>query len=646
MTGFVVGIDFGTTNTCLSYYDCFTKQIVVIPNEHGSYTTPSVLFLSADSTESLYGESAQMLLNSNNNAIHLPNIITNLKRLIGGVKSDKTFELFMRNKLVTDEVECKFTLQYNKEARSFGISSLIMLYLRYLRQVIKSHINIETNTIEVVITVPAYFDDHQRSILKECFESVDYTVLRIINEPTAASLTYAFQQNKLSKCESEYILTFDSGGGTTDISLLHLDYAEGIYEVRNTVGDNFLGGEDITNNVVDFVLEKLKLTRSMLSAKQMNKIRGEAESAKKGLSYSTSYTINLDFGEKDYSLTLTQTQFNDINKQFFTKVQNLVYYVLDDFISKNRDFEYSLIKTIIFVGATTRIPYFKKLFGDIFRTAYINTSVDPDQSVSIGACIQGALIKGFISDADGGDALLMDIIPLSIGVETLGGIMAPIISRNNLIPVSRTQKFTNSVGYEDIISINIYQGERRFVCDNIHLGSFELKCDLFKDYDKGKITITITFEVDSDSIISATATALVEDTLITSDIQVTKERFCDTNNIQEILYYSEMNKLTDLELSNQILAKLSLLDSFKHLLSVFHENHQDNDDPFMVSSLNELFNHTFNVIESFQEYSSQEISRIQGQFEMKWHSLSFGGPIVLKDEEGLIIDYGGTTLED
>lgn len=616
---FVVGLDFGSTNSCISYYNRHTKQVVVIQNEQGSYTTPSVLYLSQDSTEILCGEPALHLLN---NSTFLPNIFSNLKRLIGQ--------------------DIKHKVKFNNIEKEFDTKSLVVLYFDYFRKLIMNYFSMkQLDVTAVVITVPAYFNDLQRSVIKDCCECVKFNVLRIINEPTAASLAYAFEQNKLQSCEGEYILTFDSGGGTTDISLLHLDYVESMYEVKNTVGDNFLGGEDITQNVMEYIIKKLSFKN--ISDKQLNKIRREAESAKKGLSYNVSHCMYLEFGDKDYSLIITQNQFNEINKEFFDKIKNLIYYLLDDYIAKTGDFKYYLIRSIVFVGGTSRIPYFKKLFSDIFPEAFINNTIDPDQTISIGASIQGGLIKNIISIEDGGDTLLMDIIPLSIGIETLGGIMAPIISRNNLIPVSRTKTFSNSVGYDDTIVINIYQGERRFVSDNIHLGSFELKCELFAKYDKGEIIITVTFDISSDSIISATATATINDELIQSQIEITKQQNFLKDDLQEILMYSESNKLLDLEKSNQVLAKIELYDSFKSLLSVFHSNYQD--DITLKANLNALFNDVFYAIENYTNYTSSQLVTVKEKFEKQWHMLLFGGPVVLKDEDGLIIDFGGTTLE-
>ena len=647
MNNYVVGADFGTTNSCLSWFNTESKQVQVIPNQQGNFTTPSILFLNNESSEILFGESASQLLHSNNNQLYLSNIFSNLKRLIGNINlTDNLKECFKHNNLQLDSNnKLSFKLNFNNQEKEFDIKTLITFYLNHLKNILLNHFGTSNTNFNIVLTVPAYFDDYQRTFLKECCESIGFIILRIINEPTAASLAYALDKYKNGNLNEEYILTFDCGGGTTDISLLHLDYIDSIYEVKNTIGNNFLGGEDITNNLTNYIISKLNLQNG--STKYYNKIKRAAEVCKKLLSFNQSHTIILELADQDYTLNITQTQFNEINKEFYSKIKNLIYYVLDDYISKNNDFNYSKINSIIFVGGTTRIPYFKTLFQNIFPNAYINNTIDPDQTISIGASIQGALLKNLIDQDSGGDTLLMDILPLSIGIETIGGIMTPIISRNSMIPISRTQQFTNSDSFEKIITINVYQGERKFVIDNSFLTSFQLESDLFQNYDKGEITVSITFHVDTNSIITAKAIAKISDTELISEIQVTKEHnTLNQKELDEILYYSEMNKLIDNEMSNKILAKLELYDSFKNLLSVFHEKyHHDNSDKFVISELNNLFNHTFNVIQTFQDYSPLEINNIKELFEKKWHTLLFDKGIILKDDNRLIIEFGGTTLD-
>lgn len=651
MNDIVLGIDFGTTNSCISYYNKESKNVQVIPNETGNFTSPSILFLDQESSEILFSDSALQLLVANNNQYYLCNIFYNLKRLIGKQNIDENLIPFFKHNTVSIvNNELVFDIKFNNKQTYFSVQALVKCYLKYLKNIICNYFSIDNDSnIDIVITIPAYFDDNQRTILKECCQDINLNVIRIINEPTAASLAYALDKYKNCDMKEEFILTFDCGGGTTDISLLHLDYINCVYEVKNTVGDNLLGGEDITNNVVNFIIDKLNLDKTVLSNKTLNIIRREAENIKKQLSFNQSATLFMEIGGIDYTLNISQSQFNHINSEFYRKIRNLIYYVLDDYIQKTRKFTYLDINSVIFVGGTTRIPYFKTLFEDILPNAKINNSIDPDQTISIGASIQGALLKDLIDSESGGDILLMDIVPLSIGIETVGGIMTPIISRNTCLPISRSQKFMNSEGYEDTITINIYQGERKLVKDNIFLAKFELCSELFSKYDKGEIQITITFDVDSDSIINATAVAKVEDNEIESKIQVTKTYNGNgdvVKNLDDILLLAEMNKLVDMEMSNKILAKIELYDSFKYLLSVFHKKRteEQGNDVALLTQLNELFNHTFNVITNYTEYSSKELYDIKELFEKKWHTLLFGGNVVLKDQDGQIIEFGGSLI--
>ena len=644
MNDIVIGIDLGTTNSCLSYYNTNTKQVTIIENEQGNYTSPSVLFMDPDSSEIIYSNSAKQLLNSNNQE-YLSNILSNFKRLIGKHELDElTTDFFNHNDLHIIDNQIMFNFRHNNENKEYSLQTLVILYLNYLKGIICNHFNKSLDeTFEIVITVPAYFNDEQRTFVKDCCHAINLTVLRIINEPTAASLAYALDKYIKSDVEEEFILTFDCGGGTTDISLLYLDYINSIYEVKNTVGNNFLGGEDITNNLVNFIIQKLKLNN--VNSRNFNKIKKEAEEAKKQLSFNSQTTIYLELGETYHSLIITRAQLDEINKEFYNKIRNLIYYVLDEYIQKTTDFTYSKIDSIIFVGGTSRIPYFKQMFSEIFQNSKINNTIDPDQTISVGAAIQGALLNNLIDEESGGDTLLMDIIPLSIGIETIGGIMVPIISRNTPLPISRSQSFLNSEGFEESITINIYQGERKLVKDNMFLASFELKSELFSKYDKGEILITVTFEIDQDSIIQARATAKISDNQITSDVVVKKESKIDNKKLDEILFSAEMNKLLDSEVSNKILAKLELYDSFKYLLSVFHTHRDSNENDFAIDDLNELFNQTFNVIQNYTEYSANELKDIKQLFENKWHTLLFGGNVILKNDEGQIIEFGGTVLD-
>ena len=633
MENITLGLDYGSTYSCVSYYDTVSQKVIIIPNEQGNLTTPSLLFLSSDSSEMLFGEIAMQLQDN----------LGNLKRLIGKIALDNNTKNY-RN-LIEKDQNLFFKVEFDNQIKEFSVETLISFYLNYLKNTILQFFSLKECTFDIVITVPAYFNDNQRSIIKSCCEIINLNVIRIINEPTAASLAYATNESLNNINEEEYILTFDIGGGTTDISLLHLDYINEIYQVKTTIGDNFLGGEDITILLQSYIINKLNLKVDDLKQRQIKKIYYQAEKCKKVLSTSNSFLVLLEFGDINYKLNITRSVFNELNVDIFRKVENLIYYLLDDYMNSNSDFKYTDINSVIFVGGTSRIPYFEQLFRKILPNAKINNTLDPDTTISIGASIQGALLKKLINQEIGGETLLIDILPLSIGIETLGGIMSPIISRNSVLPVSRTTQFSNSGSFEDTIIINIFQGERRFVIDNNCIGTFILHSDLFKDYNKGEIIIDITFTVDSNSIITAKANALIKNKIVFSEITVVKE-FSKSKDIEQILYYSEINKLLDIEKSNQILSKIELYDSFAYLLSVFHQYSNTNTNKIELDELNLLFNKTFNYIQDYLMYTSVQLKEFKTSFETQWHILLFDNKILFKDEMGLIIEYGGKNIDD
>ena len=660
MSQYVIGCDFGTVNSCISFFNQSTKKVEIIPNNQGNFTSPTMIYFSKDSNEILYGDIVKDLLDSSNNSSYLENIITNIKRLIGisytkFEKDDNLKNCFSRNLIINKNDMIIFKILFNNEEKEYSVEDLVKLYLNYLKNIILNKFK-EIEILSCCLTVPAYFNDYQRTIMKTCAEELDFNVLRILNEPTSAALCYAHDIK--SKCNNdnfpldEYIMVIDSGGGTTDISLLHLDYNESLYEVKNTAGDNFLGGEDITDEISKFIKNKLKIDK--ITPRIESKIKKEAESIKKQLSYTNrSIKTSFEFADKDQIIEISHIQFKELSKDFFRKITNLIYYVLDSYLVINPTFSFSKINNFIFVGGSTKIPYFKTIFKDLFgKELSTDFFIDPDQAISIGASLQGALINGMIDIEDGGDTLLVDVIPLSIGIETIGGLMVPIVSRNTMIPVTRFREFTNSEAFEDTITINVFQGERKFVNDNQLLATFELHSEVMNKYDKGDILIKVIFEIDSNSIITAKATAKINDDSIESIIKIEKNHnlLTSSSDLNDILFNSEINKLLDSELASKTLIKLELYDSFKYLLSVFHEKREiiienSEQDSFLVTELNVLFNKTFDHITNFERSTYQELKKIKDTFESDFHSIIFAGPLIFKDSNGLILQRGGTSLD-
>ena len=667
-----LGLDFGCGNCCLSYYNEINNKVTVIQNEQGNYTTPTILFLNKESSEILYGENALYLLQSNNNIEYLSNIFCNLKRLIGKNKQFvfdneyllKSFQSQLDILSDNDSGYLIFNIMYNNKQQEFTIPALICIFLNYIKQLAINKFNGIDTEFDLVVTAPVYFDNIQRNILKECCEHVGFNVIRIITEPVSAGLAYGIgvstSNNEINNIETqdkkkgEYILIFDAGTSTLDLTLINMDYTDDIYQVENSIGDNFLGGEDITNLLMEYIIKKTKLNKSELSTRSLNKIKQECEKIKKQLSFNTEVKFCVE--SLEINLSLSQSQFNYIIEPFCKKIKDLVYFLIDEMISNNPTFTYNHIENIIFIGGTSRIPYFKTLFKQIFHSKYliINNTIDPDQTVSIGAAHQGSIINDLL-DNNKTDILLLDVVSLSLGIETKGGIMVPIVSRNTTLPITRTRTFTNEISFENTININVYQGERKFVKDNFFLGSFDLICEEFTKYSKEDLIINVTFEINCNNIITIKAECKFPNSGDLEPIKIVKQISIDNVNVNlyEIIFSAEMNKLLDSEASDKILKKLELYDSFKYLLSIFHEKRSiilensgcvDESGSFLLYQLNKLFEDTFNTISNFEKYTAIELKTTKENFEKQWHELLFD-VIIFKDSNGLIIEFGSTSLE-
>lgn len=559
----VLGIDWGTTNSCVSYYNPESKQFVVIPNDQGDLVSPSVISFDP---EVVCG-------------IHVPNTLSKIKRLVG---QDRLFQV--------------------KPDVYLSVPQIIVYYLNYLKKYAMTFLEYgpDVDTVDTVITVPVYYNDHQREIIKSCFEECKMNVIRIINEPTAAALAYTIDLKETEKA-NEYILVFDCGGGTTDLSLLYLDHSSQVYEVKSVIGDNFLGGEDITQALAEYL--GLKVTPKVIRA---------CEKLKCELSFRENATIHLELGDTDYSRTISRSQFLDITRPFFKKIKQLITNLMKDVTFQ--------IKKVIFVGGTTRIPYFKDLFKEILgHDIIIHCDLDPDTTVSLGAAVQGALIEDSL-EGELGDTLLLDIIPLSLGVETAGGIMTPIISRNSILPISKTQDFkTTDSTTDSIIEIAVYQGERKFVRDNFLLTKFNIKN--VENLESSNVVVSVTFDISLDGII--TASAKIKGGEEVESIKITNE---STNSVErhEHLLEAEMNKISDSEKANQIHMKNELYDSFKKLLGIFHDySNVHLDSEYTKNELNKLFNETFYIIEEFENYTPSQLLECKTIFEETWHRLVF-----------------------
>ena len=480
----IIGIDLGTTNSCVAIME--GKESKIIPNAEGGRTTPSIVSIS-NTGERLVGQAAKR------QAITNPeNTVFGVKRLIGRkfdakkVQDDIKVLPYTLKKANNGDIRINLKDKLNSPAE---ISSFI---LSNIKQTAESYLG-ETVT-EAVITVPAYFNDSQRQATKDAGKIAGLNVLRIINEPTAAALAYG-----LDKKKEETIAVFDLGGGTFDISIL--DIGDGVFEVKSTNGDTHLGGEDFDLILIDYLANEFKKTQGLDIRKDkmaLQRLKEGAEKAKMELSSSTTTEINLPFitadssGPKHLNINLTRAKLESLVSNLLDKIEAPCKTALKDSGLKQSD-----IKEVILVGGMTRMPAVQEKVKKIFGKAP-NKGVNPDEVVAMGAAIQGGVLRGDVKDV-----LLLDVTPLSLGIETLGGIMTTLIEKNTTIPTNKSQVFSTAADNQPAVTINVLQGERKMSADNKSLGNFELVG--LPPAPRGVPQIEVSFDIDANGIVKVSA---------------------------------------------------------------------------------------------------------------------------------------------
>ena len=479
----VIGIDLGTTNSCVSVYE--RGESKVIPNKEGKNTTPSVVAFT-DKGEILVGDSAKRQAVTNPEKT-----IYSIKRIMGLMSNEKNAQE-AKARLPYHVVDRNGACAIEIAGKVYTPQEISAKVLMKLKEDAESYLG-ET-AVDAVITVPAYFNDSQRKATKEAGTIAGLNVLRIINEPTAAALAYG-----LDKKESEKIMVYDLGGGTFDVTVL--ETGDNVVEVLATGGNAFLGGDDFDNRLIDWLTSEFKSDSGIdlkTDVMAMQRLKEAAETAKKELSSAQETTINLPFitadatGPKHLTKTLTRAQFEgmieDLVAQTITKINEVV---------KDAGLDKKDIKEIVMVGGSTRVPLVqeevKKAFGK-----ELNKSVNPDEVVAIGAAIQGAVIKGDVKDV-----LLLDVTPLSLGIETLGGVMTKIIEKGTTIPVKKNQVFSTAEDNQSAVTIHVLQGEREFARDNKSLGQFNLEG--IPAAPRGVPQIEVEFDIDANGILTVSA---------------------------------------------------------------------------------------------------------------------------------------------